>query len=482
MASFRNNFFILSLAICFLLSLVTDWYAGLSIILFVITVFAILDKLGKGLLLREIVVLHAIFICLVMPVLGYHVYNHDNYLARLFYKYMVVPEDVYFGFALPALCVFSISMCFPISKDGAILDEGSSFQTLLKRVRNELKTRFKTGIIVVLIGTVTFFLIGIMPQDIRFAITLLYFSSFAGILYIYYGPPIHLKNLLLILFTAFVIGLAIQSAIFTVVVYMGMTLFSFLFLGRRYALWKKFVVFVAGCFLLFIVQNVKTSFRDVTWVNKDVDNKTSLFADIVMDKLDNLDKLISVNGFFSVYMRTNQGLNISLVMNRIPARQDFDNGSRLLTTAISALVPRFLWPNKPEAGGKATMKYFTGVKIVGWSTNVGPLGEAYGSFGPVGGVVYMFVLGLFIRWVYRRLFIIGQKLPLLILWIPVLFYQVTYCMETDSLQIFNSLIKGAFFLWLIYKLMPSWFGKSVKRTNLRRPPRPYHLPASPSSH
>jgi hypothetical protein len=345
-------------------------------------------------------------------------------------------------------------------------------------VRNQLRTRFKTGIIIVLIGSFSFFLIALIPQDIRFVITLFYFSSFAGILYIYYGPPIRSKKLLLILFSAFVINLAIESAIFTIVVYMGMTIFSFLFLGRRYPMWKKFTVFVVGCFLLFIIQNVKTSYRDLTWNNKkDVDNKAEVFSDVIYDKLSNMDKLISISGFFPVYMRTNQGLNISLVMRRIPARQDYDNGSRLFTTAFSALVPRFLWQNKPEAGGKATMKYFTGQSIVGWSTNVGPLGEAYGSFGSTGGIVYMFVLGLFIRWVYLRIFVVGQRLPLVILWIPVLFYQVTYCMETDSLQIFNSLTKGAFFLWMIYKIVPSWFGVLKKQPRIRRTPGGYHSPA-----
>jgi len=245
-------------------------------------------------------------------------------------------------------------------------------------------------------------------------------------------------------------------------------MFSFLFLGRKYALWKKFLVFIVGIFFLFVIQNVKMTYRDITWKNQNVDNKTNLFGDIIVEKLENFDRLIGEDGFFPVYMRTNQGYNISMVMNRIPAKQDFDNGDRLLTIVASAFVPRFLWPTKPEAGGKDTMKYFAGVNIYGWSTNVGPIGEAYGSFGVAGGVIYMFVLGLFVRWVYKRVFVIAQKLPLLILWIPVLFYQVTYSMETDSLQILNSLLKGAFFLWLIHKFLPGWFGLMKKQSRSQK--------------
>ncbi len=477
MASIRNNFLILSLIICFLLSLVTNWYTEISIFLIIITIFAILDKLGKGLVLRELVVLHTIFICLVMPSVGYGVYNHDNYLARIFYRYMLVPENVYFGFTLPAVCAFSISMCYPITKKDAILDEGNSFKNLLRLVRNELIKRTNTGIIIVATGVMTFFFIGLVPESVKFVVTLLFFSSFAGILYIYYSPPMPSKNILLVLFALFIMGLAVQSGVFTVVVYMGITLFSFLFLGRKFALWKKLLVFVIGVFILFIVQNVKTAYRDVTWRDNVVDNKTSLFVDIAIDKLGNIDKLIDVDGFFPVYMRTNQGYNISVVMRRIPAQQEFDDGSHLLATAASALVPRFLWPDKPQAGGKESMKYYAGFSIEGWSTNVSPLGEAYASFGPVGGIFYMFVLGLFIRWVYKRVFVIAQKLPLLVLWMPVLFYQVTYSMETDSLQIFNSLLKGAFFLWLLYKLVPAWFGNVVKQSNERGSFRRRQVPA-----
>jgi hypothetical protein len=48
----------------------------------------------------------------------------------------------------------------------------------------------------------------------------------------------------------------------------------------------------------------------------------------------------------------------------------------------------------------------------------------------------------------------------------VLFYQVTYAAETDSLQVFNSLTKSAFFIWLLYRQWPQWFGVEKKRPGL----------------
>ena len=81
----------------------------------------------------------------------------------------------------------------------------------------------------------------------------------------------------------------------------------------------------------------------------------------------------------------------------------------------------------------------------------------------------MFLLGLFIRWVYRKVFVLADNLPLLICWIPVLFYQVTYSAETDTLQIMNFLIKSGVFVYMLYKFLPDWFKIIKKRRSRRRP-------------
>src|ERR1700722_1864525 len=100
--------------IIFLLSIVTDWYSFLVISLLVCLIVQILDRLGKGIVLREIVALHITFVCLLMPVIGYAVFNRGNHLARIFIKYMRVPEQVYFGAALPAIVGFILVLCWPI--------------------------------------------------------------------------------------------------------------------------------------------------------------------------------------------------------------------------------------------------------------------------------------------------------------------------------------------------------------------------------
>jgi hypothetical protein len=258
---------------------------------------------------------------------------------------------------------------------------------------------------------------------------------------------------------------------------MGITMFSFFFLTNKAKFWKKLIGFIISICILLVIQDVKVGFRTATWRENYEGNKASLFAEMMIDKAGNFSDLFSQKAFFPIYYRANQGFNISMVMRRVPEFQPYDGGSKLAVIFASSLVPRLLWPDKPEAGGRANMKYYTGVTIRGWSTNVGPLGEAYGSFGPRGAIFYMMLLAALIRWSYRALFSLTKKVPYIVFWLPVIFYQITYSSESDSLQILNSLFKSAFFVWALIKVVPGWFG--IMKKGLTRPVRKPFIPATP---
>lgn len=453
------------------LSLVTNWYTALTLILLGIIFVLILDKLGKGIVLREIIALHSCFICLVMPALGYDVYTIDNPLAKLWRRYMPVPEDVYFTFALPAVTAFVIALCWPMNNIRSS-DHGSVLTATIDKAKAALQNPLmkKRGIYIVVTGIVMLFISSFLPVSLKFFFLLFYFAAFAGILYIYYLPSFNYKWPIIFLFALFILINSLRHGMFTIVAYMGMTMFSFLFLGSKTRLWKKALIFFAAGFVLMTIQAVKPAYRKLVWRQGYAGNKMALFVNLISDQVQK-GEMFSENAFFPIYYRANQGYNVALVMRRIPRIQPFDNGRNLLISFASAFVPRFLWPDKPEAGGKFNMKFYAGFDIKGWSTNIGPLGEAYGSFGIEGGIVYMFFLGGFIRWAYKRVFIVGNKIPLIILWIPVLFYQTTYSAETDMLQIVNSILKSAFFIWLLYKLLPGWFG--IVEVYLKRKPVTY---------
>jgi len=442
---------------------VTDWYVPLSIILTGCVIIQVLDRLGKGVVLREIVALHMTFTCLAMPVVGYAVFNRSNHLAKIFLKFMHVPDFVYFNYALPAVAGFVLFLCWPIgSKD---YDDGGAFlQRAIDRAKTVLARNQKLGIYLLMGGTVMFWVARVLPEAVQFAFMLFFFAGFAAFLYIFYQPGLRGRRYYLYGFGAFILLTAVGNGMFTVVAYMSLTIFSFFFLGKRSSMFKKLLLFFLGVLILLLIQSIKPTYRILIWSGNYEGNKGVLFLRLMADKL--TDPNWSTDAFFPVFTRANQGFNVSLVMNRFPEKVPYDDGNKLLINIASSLVPRVFWPDKPEAGGRVNMAYYAGLNIVGWSTNVGPLGEGYASFGARGGVIFMILLGIFIRYAYALLFKLSAKIPLLLFWLPVMFYQTTYAGETDSLQILNSILKSALFIWLLHRQWPEWFGGKKKRPGI----------------
>ena len=439
-------------------SLFTDWYRFLVFALIISLVIMTIDKIGKGIVLRETIALHSCFVCLFMPLIGFMVYTKNEALAMLWVRYMPINETAYFSYVLPAMAGFVFTLNLPIR---GVNDEGVSIRKLLDKAIKTLTVSPSGGVTIVLIGLATFFMSSFFDDTIQFAILLFYFASFAGILYVYFTPKVVYKKPIFFLFVGFIVWNALSSGMFTIIAYMGITIFSFLFLRRKILLWKKLTFFIVTLFFVFFLQSVKQSYRKEIWRSHYEGSKAGLFYNLFVDKIANTSNFFSSEAFFPIYYRTNQGYNVALVMRRFPNIQPFDGGENIMLALASSVVPRILWPKKPEAGGKFNMKYYAGVTLRGWSTNISPLGEAYGAFGPGGAIIYIFLLGLLIRWAYGLVFMVARKTPLILFWLPFLFYQITYSFETDTLQITNSLIKSAFFMFMLYRFLPYWFGRKV---------------------
>jgi hypothetical protein len=435
----------------FVLSFVTNEVDYLVYASTLISVIMVLEKLGRGIVLREVIALYNSFISLFMPLMGYVYYTADNKIASAFVRFMPVSKDTYFELALPAVSGFIVFLCWPLAKEHS--DDGFNLQRIIDNARKSLLGNEKTGFVLLGLGVMISLIIQELPQFLQYLFTLLYFSSFAGLMYIYFTPRLPIKNVVMILFGLFILGNSLRNGMFTILAYMGMTLFSFFFLNSRAAMWKKLVIFTFAIFVLVIIQSVKSEYRrTVLRVNKE--DKVSEFYALVKQTLNSKDNFISADFMWPVYYRTNQGFYVALVQRYIPRAKPYDDGKRLFIGIASAFVPRLLWPDKPMAGGIPNMKYYTGYTIKGYTTNVGPLGEGYGSFGITGAVIFMMCLGAFIRFAYKKVFSLSAKIPLLVFWLPVLFYEITYSGENDTLQIMNSLVKSAFFIYMIYKAFP----------------------------
>lgn len=446
-------------AMLLLMTFVSDNYAALSIVLFCLIVLSVLYKMGQGIVMLESISLFYVFTCLVMPVVGYKYYNYQNQLAKLFRRFMQVPEQDYFGYALPALILFSFILSFPLNSR-KYEDSGEFLFQHINRIKEYLKKNPHVGPTIMVVGAAELLFGGIFPGSLRFFFDIFFFSSFAGLLMVYLGENKTYKTFLIPAFVLLLLVKALQSSMFTVIAYMSIAMASFFLIGNKTGIIKKIGFFIVGCFFLLVLQNSKMAYRKVIKTSGNNSAQLSTFFNIVQEQFFISENFFQVNEFYPVFIRLNQGFNVSQVMKRIPSVQDYDGGTMIQKSILASITPRFLWPDKPMAGGHFNMKYYAGLTIIfgSYSTNVGPLGEAYGAYGVSGGILAMCVLALYIRFAYFRVWRISLKYPIMILWLPVIFYQATYSAENDILQILNSTIKSSFFLWLVSKVQPRWFG------------------------
>lgn len=440
----------------FILSITTEMYTLLSLVLSAVMFYCMLEKFGKGIVLLETMALYSCVIYILMPILGYSVYNRDSRITILWNRVMPVSSDRYYSFMLPAITSYIIGL-FLINYITDRQDEGNKLEEIVMPLKQRRDQPGKAGLWLIGTGVLFYFVRLAVPGGLAAVASFGYLLIFPGLLYLHFQPSFRGKSWVYLAVTVFLVRDAINTGMFTVFFYMGITMVSFFFVGRKIRLPVKLAVVVLAICGVFILQLVKGSYRRNTWKNNYEGSKAMLFQDLFIEKAAGFQEVFSANNFFPIYTRLNQGYVTAMVIRRIPSQQPYDDGESIAKTLAASLVPRVLWPDKPEAGGVYNMWHFAGFRLRGWSTNIGPVGEGYGNFGPTGGIVYMFFFGLFIGWAYRMVFVRARKTPLLLLWIPLLFFEVTYCMENDTLQAVNSLLKASFFIWILYKTFPSLF-------------------------
>ena len=82
------------------------------------------------------------------------------------------------------------------------------------------------------------------------------------------------------------------------------------------------------------------------------------------------------------------------------------------------------------------------------------IGEAYANFGSFGGIFFMLIWGFFLSVYWNRIRALSENHPVLIFFIPLLFFQVVKA-ETELVVVLNHMVKAsivvALFFWAARK-------------------------------
>jgi hypothetical protein len=250
-------------------------------------------------------------------------------------------------------------------------------------------------------------------------------------------------------------GQAIITGMFGDLINMMACSVVLILLGKKLSFRKKLALAVSGFLFIIIIQSVKIDYRKKIYQEQNGADPI-YFASLIADKIADPSTAFEPGPLFGIAVRLNQGWLVATTMDRVPNRYPFAYGETIWQSVAAAIMPRFLWPDKPEAGGKANLKRFWGYNIKGYSMNIGPLGEAYGNFNVGGGIVYMFFYGVFFNLLLTGIIKLAEKRPTLILWLPFLFFY-TITMETDLLTTMGSLVKAVLFTWIVFRVFKTGF-------------------------
>ena len=433
-------------------SLYPEMYAEVTVVLFLLCLTRLILKIGNGSFFLELLHVYAAFSCLLMPLIGYKFYNDVTTLI-LWVRTMPIPPEEYFAFNIPAVIVMGCGFFFYRDRSS---DERPAIRNIIHRLRIDVMS-IRPPVILILTFTslVAYFLTNLLPEGIRQLNSFLYYSLYASAFYIYFYKNFPWKWYFLAGVVGFILLDAFNSGMFTIIAYMSGLLLILIVADKKIHLYKKAGLLFVGLMALGFIQLFKLDLRR-SYKKGENASITTLATRVVSNSQETALEAV----IYPVYQRMNQGYNIALVQKRIPKQVNFLGGEYLGLTFLSSFVPRIVWPDKPKAGGAENMRLYTGIILTTWSTNIGPIGDAYGNFGLLGGLVYLLVFSFFIRGAYTKFLDICRKRPIFFVWLPAMFFQTFYVIETDSLQAFNSLIKGAVFLFIMYKLFPVLFPKS----------------------
>jgi len=425
------------------------------------TLFRFINNFGNTICFYDFLSFTSVLTTLTLPLLGYRVFNASNIHSALWKAYMYVPEDVYYDFVIP--CNIAL-----MAGTNALLGKftKSYYQKLFAKLVDSGKGKAKAGIVLTIIGFVSSFF-ATSGHSAAFIIYLFSMLKYVGPIYIYFSDMRNKKIFFMASVIMFFLQALANGMFGEFLMYTALTLMLFS-LRLRFRFFSKLFFVISALFAILMIQMIKPVYRQITWQSKSIEglsiadnSEFEIFSTLIVNRLSSPSKIFIEAPLFRVYTRLNQGWLIARAMDYVPRVEPYADGETMVRTFFGILVPRALWPTKPEAGGYENLSRFVGIKKkLKYSMDIGPYGEAYGNFGPEVGIVFIFFYGLLLSWFLKLMLVTSFKTPSLLIWSPLLFYY-TLMVETDIFNTLNFIVKTGVFVWFIF-----WVAKTFFKTSL----------------
>ncbi|WP_179317355.1 hypothetical protein [Winogradskyella undariae] len=406
-------------------------------------------RLGESVPILELMTLIAGLQWIIGPIIEYaSPSGHYKY-------YMYVDQETYMGFVVPAYLLFMVVILKGVKKS-------ANFKVPI----SHLEHYSQYGLMIFGIGVVFDLVGGFLPGALGFFAFILSNFKFAGAIILFFSKDALLKK---VFYGAIVylFAIALAKGMFHDLILWSVFFYMFWAIKNKPSLTFIFITFLIAALSLTTLQTIKRAYRSQIWQGYS-GNKVELFVTLMAESLVSGDVTEEAEqGETGTNVRLNQGWIISAVIYNIPKYQPYLNGETVSTALFSSVLPRFLNPNKAVAGGRENFRKFTGLSLSdGTSMGISIIGEAYGNFGKIGGIVFMGLWGFFLTRIWSKLFKIVLNNIVFISFLPIAFLQVIKA-ETELVVVLNHLIKSLivilFFFWYAKNYLNWNFSHETKR-------------------
>lgn len=383
------------------------------------------------------------FMCLQMLLGPVIAYNGADAFQREEYQ-MRIPELEYFLYALPAVSLFIFGLHVTAGKlKGEVLNVGE----ISRFVDNSGNIPY----VFIGIGFLATYVSPFFGAELGFVFYLLSSFKFIGAFMLILGER-HIKTWVLVLVFGSIIASTLQKAMFHDLLTWLIMLGAVLAIKFKPSLTLKAIGAFSFIILAVLIQQIKTDYRKAAWEGADGGAGIKAFQNAIAKK-ERDNSLFSAESLAGNNIRINQGYIVTNIMNTVPEKVPFENGTELMQILEAAFLPRIIAPNKLNAGDRNIFMKYSGLALKeGTSMALSSMGDAYINFGILGGCIMMFFLGFIFSEVLNAFHKYSQFFPFLLLFTPLVFY---YPIRPDcELQTsFGHLVKSCF---LIYILVLFW--------------------------
>lgn len=247
---------------------------------------------------------------------------------------------------------------------------------------------------------------------------------------------------------------SIRGGMFHELLVWGMFMIIIWFYINQTSLKKRISIFAIALVGVFLLQTVKSTFRQAVWQENYSKNKVELFFSLLLNNAININEVKQENNETTI-ARYNQGWIISRIYNNIPQHHDYFKGKTYLDAVTSAILPRFLFPDKKGAGAQSRQDFIemTGYQLSkGASMGLSILGESYGNFGWFGGILFMFLWGCLIAKCIAFIDFLSRRNYLWIMFLPVICFNLIKA-EISMMSVLNWTVKSIIFVLIVLYLL-----------------------------